>query len=97
MSKGGKRLNAGRPKGTPNRTTKEVRQQFEHLLNNNIDKLQSLFDKVAEENPTKAIELILKVSEFVLPKMKAVEVSTMETPEPQELTIRIINSKSEAA
>lgn len=90
MSKGGKRLNAGRPKGTPNRTTKEVRQQFEHLLNNNVDKLQSLFDKVAEENPTKAIELILKVSEFVLPKLKAVEVDVPQL-EQKELVITIVN------
>lgn len=70
MSKGGKRQNAGRPKGTPNRTTKEVRQLFENLLSANIDNLQILLDKVAEENPTKAIELILKMSEFVLPKPK---------------------------
>ncbi len=89
MGKGGKRLNAGRPTGSPNRTTKEVRQQFEHLLNNNVDKLQNLFDKVAEENPTKAIELILKVSEFVLPKLKAVE--TIDTQEEQqELVIKIV-------
>ena len=91
MSKGGKRTNAGRPKGTPNRTTKEVRQQFEHLLNNNIDKLQSLFDKVAEENPTKAIELILKISEFVLPKLKAVE-PTEPQQEPQKITIEVVDN-----
>ncbi len=83
MTKGGKRPNAGRPKGTPNHATKEVRQQFEHLLSNNIEKLQSLFDRVAAENPTKAIELILKMSEFVLPKPKAeIKETTYTKPQP---------------
>lgn len=91
MSKGGKRLNAGRPKGTPNRTTKEVRQQFEHLLNNNVDKLQNLFDKVAEENPTKAIELILKISEFVLPKLRSTELK-QDTDPINNLKIEIIKT-----
>jgi DNA-binding MurR/RpiR family transcriptional regulator len=89
---GGKRNGAGRPKGTPNRTTKEVRQQFENLLDNNIGKLQDLLDKVAEENPTKAIELILKVSEFVIPKLRAVEAPEPQQ-EPQTLTIRILDGK----
>jgi len=86
---GGKRNGAGRPAGSENKLTKEIRQQYQNLLDNNIGKLQDLLDKVAEENPTKAIELILKVSEFVLPKLRAVEVP--EPPqEPQELTITIV-------
>ena len=89
---GGKRQGAGRPAGSENKLTKELRQHFETLLNNNVDKLQSLLDKVAEDNPTKAIELILKVSEFVLPKLKSVELP--EPPqEPQKIIIKVVDSK----
>jgi hypothetical protein len=35
--------------------------------------VQELFDKVAEKNPQKALELLLKASEFIL--LKSTEVS----------------------
>ncbi|MFT7156925.1 MAG: hypothetical protein ACI8Q1_001940 [Parvicella sp.] len=37
--------------------------------------MQELFDRVAEKNPEKALELMLKLSEFVLPKLRAIEVN----------------------
>jgi len=87
---GGKRKGAGRPAGSENKLTKEIRQQYQNLLDNNIGKLQYLLDKVAVDNPIKAIELILKVSEFVIPKLRAVE-SPEPPPEPQEFTIKIVD------
>ena len=36
---------------------------------------QELLDKVAEKNPQKALELLLKLSEFALPKLRAIEVN----------------------
>ena len=65
----------GRAKGTPNKTTKALREVFTELLEDNIGSLQGLLDKVAKEDPQKAIELILKLSEFVLPKLRATEVN----------------------
>jgi hypothetical protein len=40
-----------------------------------MGRLQELLDKVAEKNPQKALELLLKLSEFVLPKLRAIEVN----------------------
>ena len=40
-----------------------------------MGRLQELLDKVAEKNPQKALELMLKLSEFVLPKLRAIEVN----------------------
>lgn len=98
FSKEDKNINRnGRPKGTVNKSTEQIRNFYQSFLETNMTKIQQLFDEVAAENPSKAIELILKTSEFVLPKMKAIEVSGMETPEPQTLTIKIIGSKGEAA
>ena len=44
--------------------------------------MQSLFDEVAEDNPQKAIELLLKIIEFVLPKMKSTELNVSREIEP---------------
>ncbi|MDB4161293.1 hypothetical protein N9772_02900 [Bacteroidia bacterium] len=65
----------GRQKGTPNKATARLREAFTELLEDNIGKVQELFDKVAEKNPQKALELLLKLSEFALPKLRAIEVN----------------------
>ena len=50
--------------------------------------MQELFDKVAEKNPQKAIELMLKLSEFVLPKLRAIEVNN-ESEEAMHTSLNI--------
>ena len=60
----------GRQKGTANKATTRLREAFTGLLEGNIGRLQELLDKVAEKNPQKALELLLKLSEFVLPKLR---------------------------
>ena len=60
----------GRQKGTA-----RLREAFTDLLEGNMGRLQELLDKVAEKNPQKALELMLKLSEFVLPKLRAIEVN----------------------
>jgi hypothetical protein len=51
------------------------RKAFTELLEDNMGILQELLDKVAEKNPQKALERMLKLSEFVLPKLRAIEVN----------------------
>jgi hypothetical protein len=61
----------GKQKGTSNKATARLREAFTELL----EKVQELFDKVAEKNPQKALELLLKLSEFALPKLRPIEVN----------------------
>lgn len=63
----------GREAGTPNKSTKEVKEAFQAMLSNNIDNLEIWLKDIAKENPAKAFGIILKLSEFVLPKMKTIE------------------------
>lgn len=83
----------GRQKGTPNKATVRLREAFTELLEGNIGRLQELLDKVAEKNPQKALELMLKLSEFVLPKLRAIEVNNeSEEAKHTSLDIRIIDT-----
>jgi hypothetical protein len=60
---------------------------------NDTGRLQELFDKVAEKNPQKALELLLKLSEFVLPKLRAIEVNNeSEEAKHTSLNINIIDT-----
>ena len=82
----------GRQKGTANKATARLREAFTELLEDNIGKVQELFDKVAEKNPQKALELLLKLSEFALPKLRAIEVNNEPKDKQTSLDINIIDT-----
>lgn len=68
MAKGGKREGAGRPKGSGNKVTQEIRKKFEQLLNDNLDNINN--DLVSIKNPKDRLDILIKMSEFVLPKLQ---------------------------
>ena len=83
----------GRAKGTLNKATARLRESFTELLEANMGRVQELFDKVAEKNPQKALELLLKLSEFALPKLRAIEVNNESEDEKYTtLDINIIDT-----
>ena len=50
-----------------------IRNLYAEFLDNNTDKLQSLFDKVAEQDAAKALDLLLKLSAYVIAKPTIVD------------------------
>ena len=64
---------AGRKAGTPNKVNSEAREAITDLVCSNVSKLENWLNKVAEENPAKAFDLVIKMMEFVLPKQSRVE------------------------
>ena len=82
----------GRKKSLSNKGSVELREAFTELLQCNIGKVQELFDKVAEKNPQKALEILLKLSEFAVPKMRAVEINADVATAHTNLDIRIIDT-----
>lgn len=73
---------AGRPKGTKDKTNKEIRERFNDLLENNLSKIDDWLTSTAAKDPAKALDLLLKLSEFVLPKLKSVEMTVDEPQRP---------------
>ncbi len=47
----------------------------ELVTNNNIPELSSWLSRVAEDDPAKAIGIVLKFGEFVLPKLQKTEIT----------------------
>ena len=82
----------GREKDTANKATAGLREAFRELLEGNMGRLQELLDKVAEKKPEKALELLLKLSEFVLPKLRAIEVNNEPEDKHTSLNINIIDT-----
>jgi len=63
---------AGRPKGTANKVTNELREKFTQLLEANFEKLQTDIDAL---EPKDRIKTILELSKFVLPTLKSTDLS----------------------
>ena len=62
--------NTGRKAGSLNRATKDIRDAFSLLIENNIDTLQKDLDSL---EPKERVKLLLDMAQFVVPKMKSVD------------------------
>lgn len=76
FEKGDERINyAGRPKGSKNKITEEIRASFQMVLENRLPDLERLLMQVAHEDPAKAIDLMLKLSNRFLPELSRQELT----------------------
>lgn len=64
---------SGRPKGIPNKTTRESKEFVVMIIQKNEAKVQGWIERTARKNPAKAVELILRFLEFVKPKLTRTE------------------------
>jgi hypothetical protein len=64
----------GRPKGSVNRVTGDTREVFRNLVEENANRFQGWIDEVAKRDPEKALNLVINIAEFVLPKLSRTEI-----------------------
>lgn len=91
MAKGIK--TGGRQKGTPNKLTFQTRQVLLNMLAEEYENLPELIEKL---EPAQRIDVILKLSKFVLPPMMSVgaafaERKSLENPDIAQQEIMKIN------
>lgn len=65
----------GRKKGVPNKTTREIREALQYMVEKQLDKLEDAFNKVYEQDPGRFLALYERFCNFVLPKQQSVEIS----------------------
>lgn len=61
--------NKGKPKGALNKTTRDIKQAYQMLIENNLDNLTEWLKVIAKKDPEKAIRIIADLSEYVIPKL----------------------------
>lgn len=69
----------GRPKGGTNVTTGKIKEYYLDLLNNNLESIQLWLNQTAQEDPAKALDFLLKLSPFVIPKKTETDLN-VESP-----------------
>lgn len=77
--KGGYREGSGRPKGSPNKVTKQFRDTIQQLLENNSENVEIWLTQVAigdddnKPDPKGALDMLAKLAEFAAPKLARTE------------------------
>ena len=86
MAKGVK--TGGRTKGTANKTTAEIRERFQNLVSNNLTQLDS---DIKSLEPLQRLKMIIELSKFVVPTLKATELTTLTDNEINVVTIKFVD------
>jgi hypothetical protein len=71
---------SGRKPNVPNKVTAKVRDAFALLLENNIDNLQRDIDEL---RPNERIRVLIQLSEFIIPKLKSIDIMQQQQQEQQ--------------
>ncbi len=64
----------GRQPGTPNKVTREFRETVTRLLEDNAENVAQWLEKVAENDPDKALQRLAQLAEYAAPKLSRSEV-----------------------
>jgi hypothetical protein len=65
----------GRPHGALNKSTKDIKEAYKLLIENNLDNLTIWIEAVAAKDPEKAIRILSDLSEYVVPKLARQELT----------------------
>jgi len=65
----------GRPVGSKNKNTQQIREAYQMLTEANLENMSLWIQQIAADNPEKAFKLMLEMSEFVLPKLQRTELT----------------------
>ncbi len=87
----GNKYGKGRPKGSPNRSSEEMKLTIARAVNEGLDYLKSDLARIRKEDPEKALQIILKLLDYNIPKLKSVDmnVSGEITNKIEEITVNI--------
>jgi len=78
------KLNGKKSKRGLSKSNQELRDIFQNVIEANEKNIVKWLEATAKESPTKALELLLKISSFIMSKPKAISVDL--TSEKDELT-----------
>ena len=70
---------SGRPKGIVNNSTEKIKTAYAELIEGNLQNIQDWLNVTAERDPARALDFLIKLSPFVIPKKQQADI-TFENP-----------------
>ena len=68
------RAGMGRPAGVPNKATGVFRDTVNRLLADNAENVSEWLGQVAQQDPARALDLLVRLAEYAVPKLSRTEV-----------------------
>jgi hypothetical protein len=90
----GHTLSKGRPVGALNRSTEQMKLTLARAANKTLDTISEDLEKIRKDNPEKAIDLALKLMEYVMPKLSRTELKAEIETRVQQISVNITRSGS---
>jgi hypothetical protein len=84
----------GRVAGVPNKATRDIKEAYRLLIENNLDNLTEWLEIIALKDPEKAIRILSDLSEYVIPKLARTDLTTGDKPIQQNLNITVDSSQT---
>jgi hypothetical protein len=63
----------GRKKGTPNKTTAEIKEIITRIVGNQLEHIEKDLDRIRKTDPAEAMRLSSKFIDYVIPKQTTME------------------------
>jgi hypothetical protein len=85
----GHKLAKGRPAGSINRSTEQMKLSIARATNRVLDDMPVILDKLIKEDPKAAVDLAIKLMEFHIPKMSRIEMKAEIEQKIQQISVNI--------
>ena len=85
----GNKVEKGRPPGALNRSTEQMKLTLARAANNTLNTIAEDLEKIRKKDPERAIELSLKMMEYVLPKLGRTEIKAEIEQRIQQINVNI--------
>lgn len=85
----GNKFGKGRPVGALNRSTEMMKLSLARAANRTLDHLSDDLEKIRKKDPEKAIELALKMMEYIVPKLSRTEMKAEVEQRIQQISVNI--------
>lgn len=84
-----KKKTGGRAKGTPNKTTAQIKDMIVGLVGTQMEKWPMVIDKMMKEDPAEAMKITGRLIDYVLPKQSKIDIEGELKHKVEKITIEI--------
>lgn len=96
MEKERRKKTGGRKKGTPNKTTAQIKEMIVSLVGTQMEKWPVELEKMMRKDPAEAMKITGRLIDYVLPKQTKMELEGELKTKIESITININHSGSES-
>ena len=84
-------MGKGRPKGTPNKSTRHAREVIQEVIDGTAPRVQEWLNEIAKTSPKDALSALTALLEFGVPKLARTELTGKDGGEIETKTTIVIN------